>query len=163
MTSILRFVNIVNGLIKANNEAAMKDVVYELVDDNEPTGGFRIYLVVEATAWNKAIRIYNSDHVDSGVDYCEVKAGDSTGKQAKSDPKYKYDTERINWPKNDNPVRLCFMKPATFGVWTTVYDINIPKEDRTKFGGKSLYIYWSNDGTKLFSETANRLKKEKIV
>ncbi|KAM9972111.1 hypothetical protein ACTFIW_003464 [Dictyostelium discoideum] len=162
MITPFRFVNIVNGLIKSSNEAAMKDVVYELVDDDEKVGGFKIYLIVESTAWNKAIRIYNSDHVDSGLDYCEVKAGDSTGKPATSDPKYKVDSERINWPKNDDPVRLCFMKPGTFGVWTTVYDINIPKEDRTKFGGKALYIYWSNDGTKLFSEPANRLKKGKL-
>ncbi|KAN0039634.1 hypothetical protein ACTA71_007435 [Dictyostelium dimigraforme] len=158
-----KFVNIAKGLIKASNEAAMKDVVYELVDDNEPTGGFRIYLVVESTAWNKAIRIYNSDHNDSGSDYCEIKAGDSTGKPATSDPKYKVDNERINWPKNDDPIRLCFMKPGALGIWTTIYDINISKDDRAKFGGKALYIYWSNDGTKLFSDAANRLKKGKLV
>ncbi|KAM9994828.1 hypothetical protein ACTFIY_001013 [Dictyostelium cf. discoideum] len=133
-------VDTIKGFIP--DKDAKSEIKYLRFNDKLPKGGFRLILVNEKIAWNKAVRIYIKP---GGSDYREIKAGDSTGKPCKTNAQLKYDSTRVDFPKDVEYFTLNLMKP----VYATVTEIRVDKDLQSKLDGKTLVIYWNNDDSKV--------------
>ncbi|KAM9993966.1 hypothetical protein ACTFIZ_011929 [Dictyostelium cf. discoideum] len=143
-----------------DKEADKREVKYLRFNDKRPKGGFRLILVNEKTGWNKAVRIYMNPN---SSDYREIKAGDTTGKPCKKSMHLKYDSTRIDFPKDVEYFTLNLMKPGTLGVYSTVQEIRIYKDLQSKLDGKTLVIYWDNDDSKYFDNKDNLVSPAEIL
>ncbi|EAL62007.1 hypothetical protein DDB_G0290885 [Dictyostelium discoideum AX4] len=143
-----------------DKEADKLEVKYLRFNDKRPKGGFRLILVNEKTGWNKAVRIYLDP---KSSDYKEIKAGDSTGKPCKKNMHLKYDSTRIDFPKDVEYISLNLMKPGALGVYSTVDEIRIYKDIQSKLDGKTLVIYWDNDDSKYFDKKENLVSPADIL
>ncbi|KAN0018972.1 hypothetical protein ACTFIU_002174 [Dictyostelium citrinum] len=149
----------IKGLLP-DKEADKREVKYLRFNDKRPKGGFRLILVNEKTGWNKAVRIYMNP---SSGDYREIKAGDSTGKPCKKNMHLKYDSTRIDFPKDVEYFTLNLMKPGALGIYSTVKEIRIYQDLQSKLDGKTLVIYWDNDDSKYFDNKDNLVSPAEIL
>ncbi|EAL62008.1 hypothetical protein DDB_G0290887 [Dictyostelium discoideum AX4] len=152
-------VDTIKGFIP-DKDADKSEIKYLRFNDKRPKGGFRLILVNEKTGWNKAVRIYMKP---GGSDYREIKAGDSTGKQCKKNTHLKYDSTRIDFPKDVEYFTLNLMKPGAFGVYSTVNEIRVNKDLQSKLDGKTLVIYWDNNDSKYFDRLENLVSPADIL
>ncbi|KAK5579845.1 hypothetical protein RB653_009533 [Dictyostelium firmibasis] len=149
----------IKGLLP-DKDADKREVKYLRFNDKRPKGGFRLILVNEKTGWNKAVRIYLNPN---SSDYKEIKAGDSTGKPCKKNMHLKYDSARVDFPKDQEYISLNLMKPGTAGIYSTVNEIRIYKDMQSKLDGKTLVIYWDNDDSKYFDNKDNLVSPAEIL